>query len=107
MGLEPTTPTLPAWCSSQLSYSPEKEHEPYQHRRRSRTDRRLLADLGHVRPQPLQLVVVAGLLQEDVDDEVAVIEQHPAQVVETLDPQRPRSTCFGDLPLDLLGDGAH
>ena len=23
MGLEPTTPTLPVWCSSQLSYSPE------------------------------------------------------------------------------------
>ena len=35
-------------------------------------------DPRHVGPEPLELVETAGLLGEDVDDEVAVVEQHPA-----------------------------
>ena len=48
----------------------------------------LPVDLGDVGPEALELVVVPLLLVEDVDHEVAVVEQDPAQAVEALDPQR-------------------
>ena len=50
---------------------------------------------------------MARLVEEDVHDEVAVVEQHPAQIVEPLGPQRLRSARRRDLAFDLLGDRAH
>src|SRR5207253_3255233 len=56
-------------------------------------------DLRHVGPQALELVVAAGVLVEHVHDEVAVVEQHPGEVVEALDADRLRSALLGDTPL--------
>src|SRR3954452_10351944 len=64
-------------------------------------------DSGHVAPESLELVVVARLLQEDVDDEVAVVDEDPVAVVEALDAQWPRAALLDDLLLDRVGDGAH
>ena len=44
----------------------------------------LPVDLGDVGPEAFELVVVPLLLVEDVDDEVAVVEEHPAQAVQAL-----------------------
>src|SRR3984893_5241638 len=60
-----------------------------------------------VGPQPLEVVEAADLLQEDVDDEVAVVHENPTGVVETLDAQRGGATGHLDLLLDLLGDRPH
>ena len=43
---------------------------------------------GHVAPEALEVVELAGFVEEDVDDEVAVVEQHPLGGVEALDPER-------------------
>ena len=57
--------------------------------RRSRRDR------GHVGPQPVEVVVRAGLVEEHVHDDVAVVEEHPRRVVESLDRDRLRAVARG------------
>jgi hypothetical protein len=59
---------------------------------------------GSVRPQPLEVVVIALLRLEDVNDEVHVVQKDPAALSLALSSERL------DLPvcqpvLDLLGDG--
>jgi hypothetical protein len=60
---------------------------------------------GSVRPQPLEVVVIALLRLEDVNDEVHVVQEDPAALSLALSSERL------DLPgcqpvLDLLGDGS-
>src|SRR5918998_4258613 len=62
-------------------------------------------DAGHVAPQALELVVLAGLVEEDVDDHVAVVDEHPVPVVEALDTQRFAVTRLVDDTLDVVDDG--
>ena len=43
-----------------------------------------------VGPEPVEVVVVAGLVEEHVHDDVAVVHEHPRRVVEPLDAARRR-----------------
>ena len=63
---------------------------------------------GHVRriaPQPLQPVKAAAILGEDVEDEVAVIEQDPAAGRRAFDEQRLDAIVLAKLVDDAVGDG--
>ena len=60
---------------------------------------------GRVGPQPLEVVVATHLLEEDVHDEVAEVDQHPLRLTDALDAQRARPPGRLHLRLDLLGDG--
>ena len=64
---------------------------------------------GHVRivtPEALEGIEPAGLLLEDVDDQVAVVEQHPLGAVVALDVQRTHPLAAQPL-LDRVGDRLH
>ena len=50
----------------------------------------LPVDSGHVGPEALEVVELALVLLEDVDDDVAVVHQHPGAVVEALNALRLR-----------------
>jgi len=55
-------------------------------------------------PQAFQVVVGAGLLGENVNHEIAVIDQNPLRVLITFDAGRVLARFF-QLGLDLIGDG--
>ena len=57
--------------------------------------------------KPLELVVLARLVEEHVHDEVSVVEQHPLEVVEPLDTNRARASVALQLFLDGVHDRAH
>ena len=44
-------------------------------------------ETGRIPPQPFEVVVVPGRVVEDVDDDVAVVEQHPLGVIFALPPE--------------------
>src|ERR1043165_2391493 len=71
--------------------------------------RRLAGELGgdvrRVAPQPLQPVKPARLLGEDVDDEVAEIDQDPAPRHRPLDQERLHALLGAHLLHDAVGDG--
>src|SRR4051794_6714245 len=63
---------------------------------------------GHVRrvaPQPFQAVEAAAVLGEDVEDEVAVVEQDPAAGRGAFDQQRLDRVVRAQLLLHAVGDG--
>src|SRR5919198_2324528 len=62
-------------------------------------------DHGGVPPEPLQVVVVALLLQEHVDHEVHEVEEDPARLPLAFAPQRPGALGAAGA-FDLLDDGA-
>src|SRR5581483_3963571 len=72
-----------------------------------RGSRLLPHQAGGVGPQPVEVVVAPGLLQKDVDDEVAVVQQHPGSVPQPLGADGPGVALVLELFLDLLGDRAH
>src|SRR3954467_8364692 len=63
-------------------------------------DRHLDRDDGAVLPEALERVVHPVLLVEDVDDEVAEVEEHPTPLGSALTAQR-LDACFVQLVLDL------
>src|SRR5687768_8119352 len=62
-------------------------------------------DAGDVGPEPLEVVELALLLLEHVDDEVAVVHQHPLTIGQALDPAGLGTSRRRDLLLDLVADG--
>src|SRR3954451_14968399 len=60
---------------------------------------------GGIGPEPFKVVVAPDLVEEYVDDEVAVVEQHPLGVGEALDADGRWPVDRLYLSLDLLGDG--
>ena len=74
-GFEPLTPCMPCKCSAELSYSPRVKGGLYQWATESGFGADCLPlDAGGITPETLQVVVGAGLGEEQVDDEVAVVE---------------------------------
>jgi hypothetical protein len=57
-----------------------------------------------VPPQPLQVVVAAGSIEEYVDDEVAVVHQDPFGVVVSLHIDRQIAPLL-ESEVNLIGDG--
>src|SRR6185436_8890250 len=63
---------------------------------------------GHVRgvaPQPLQPIEPPAILGEDVEDEVAVVEQDPASRRRSLDQHRLELLLLAQQLLNVVGDG--
>ena len=63
------------------------------------------ADTGGVGPEAFQIVKTAHVIIEDMDNDIAVIHQHPVALLETIDTERLDSLCFQIL-LNMFGDGA-
>src|SRR3546814_5369051 len=61
-------------------------------------------DPGNVLPQPLEVVELPSLLLEDVDHDVAVVDQDPLPVGHALDALGLRSARHTDLVLHLVTD---
>src|SRR5438477_3548818 len=102
--------TSPAWTSSARP-RPDSDPEPSSllaRRGATASGHRLglPPPAGRVGPEPLEVVVAAGLVHEHVHHHVAVVEQHPTSVVEALDTQRPPAARLLGLGFDLLGDRA-
>src|SRR5262249_61449646 len=66
----------------------------------------LPVDTRRVRPQAFELVVRARLVEEDVHDDVAEVEEHPGRVVEPFDTGRRRGQLVVHRLLDLVDDRA-
>ena len=66
-----------------------------------------LQSTGRVGPEALEVVVLAGLAEEDVHDEVAVVEQHPGGVGHALDAAGRVARLVLDPALDLVDDRPH
>ena len=64
-------------------------------------------DRRHVAVEPLDLVEAADLVEEHVDDDVAVVDQHPLLLALALDPQRRPSGGLADAGLDVVDERAH
>jgi hypothetical protein len=66
---------------------------------------RLLGNLDprSVGPEPFQVVELPGLVVEEVDDEVPIVEQYPLAVLDTLTAQHPLRLQLG---LDLVHQAA-
>ena len=61
-------------------------------------------ELGSVAPELLETIEVAGLGGEDVDDDRAVVHEHPGLLLAALDGKRVLAASLGDLLLDLIND---
>ena len=61
-------------------------------------------DAAGITPEPFEIIVVAGLLGEDVDDKVAIIHQHPFGILMTFDVRR-TFAGIGEALADLVADG--
>jgi hypothetical protein len=101
-GFEPLTPCMPCRCSARLSYSPGNSAMlSGLHRDR------FVGDARCVGPQPLQVVVVAGLGVEQVHHHVPVVEQDPAGMLGAFATKRLAFQCRSELGLDLVHQCLH
>ncbi len=69
--------------------------------------RRFILDDGGVGPETLELVVVAGLLIEDVNNHVAVVQKHPAGMLPTFATKRLAFKSGFEMSLDIVCQAAH
>ncbi len=102
-GFEPLTSCMPCKRSAELSYSPKKRLWIVSGFSRCG----FVGNSRGIRPQPLQLVVVPGLLVEDVYHQVAVVEQHPPRVLPTFTSQWLPTRLVLQLLLDFIAQGAY
>ena len=61
---------------------------------------------GDIAPQTLKVVEGSGFLIKDVNNDIAVINEDPGAIVESLDTNRLRATSQKDVLFDSFGDGA-
>jgi len=61
---------------------------------------------GHVSPKPLKVVVISSLFGEDVDDEEAVVHQHPAEGISAFDAVWLRPSGFRQCLFHPIHDGS-
>ncbi len=91
---------MPCKRSAELSYSPWKRFVIVSGFRGCRFE----FDNRRIRPQSLELVVVPGLLIKDMNNHVAVVQEHPSGVFPPLSPQRlPIEICL-ESALSVVGE---
>ena len=85
-GFEPLTPCMPCKCSAKLSYSPKSDR--YFTTGSDLTDRRWLpSEARGISPKTFEIVMLARLGLEQVDNHVTEIDQQPDPVILTFDSQ--------------------
>lgn len=60
-----------------------------------------------VGPESFEAVELTGLVEEHVHDDVAVVDEHPRRIVETLDRSGFRARLLPQVLLHLVDDGAY
>jgi len=75
--------------------------------RRALLDGRWDGDAGGVGPKALDVVEGTGVFLEDMEDDVVVVDQHPARRLGALDADGEEVVVVLERLADALGDGAH
>lgn len=117
-GLEPLTPCMPCRCATSCATDPGSRANshpttPLLYTRvrgalqiGTRCEHRCHVDHGAVLPEALQLIEVALVLVENVDDEVAKVQKNPSSRFATFPTDRPDSSII-QIFFDAVRDRLH